>query len=112
MYVVWEFSVEIYQTINTLNPEFVNSNFKVKENKKLVREQYKLNLETTEWNQFTVGAKNLEVHGPEIWNSLPFYNKSSENLNILKFQWKIELTGCAAGEQFAQNKVFIRSIFY
>ena len=64
----------------------MNSNFKVKENKKLVREQYKLNLETTEWNQFTVGAKNLKVNGPEIWNRLPLYNKSSENLNILKFQ--------------------------
>ena len=36
--------VEIYKTINKLNPEFMNNIFKVKENKKLVREQYKLNL--------------------------------------------------------------------
>ena len=32
-------SVEIYKTKNKLNPEFVNNIFKVKENKRLVREQ-------------------------------------------------------------------------
>ena len=40
--------VEIYKTINKLNPEFMNNIFKVKENKRVVREQYKLNLETPE----------------------------------------------------------------
>ena len=53
--------VEIYKTINKLNPEFMNNIFKVKENKRLVREQYKLNLETPEWNQVTFGAKSLKV---------------------------------------------------
>ena len=49
--------VEIYKTINKLNPEFMNNIFKVKENKRVVREQDKLNLETPEWNQVTFGAK-------------------------------------------------------
>ena len=41
--------VEIYKTINKLNPEFMDNIFKVKKKKKrLAREQYKLNLETTE----------------------------------------------------------------
>ena len=40
--------VEICKTINNLNPEFMNNIFKVKENKRVVREQYKLNLETPE----------------------------------------------------------------
>ena len=40
--------VEIYKTINKLNPEFMNNIFMVKENKGLVRKQYKLNLETPE----------------------------------------------------------------
>ena len=31
--------VEIYKTINRLNPEFMNNIFKLKGNKKLVREQ-------------------------------------------------------------------------
>ena len=72
--------VEIYKTINKLNPEFMNNIFKVKENKRLVREQYKLNLETPEWNQVTFGAKSLEVYGSKVWNSLPFHIKTSENL--------------------------------
>ena len=49
--------VEIYKTINKLNPEFMNNIFKVKENKRVVREQYKLNLETPEWNQVIFGPK-------------------------------------------------------
>ena len=39
---------EICKTVNKLNPEFMNNVFKVKENKRLVREQYKSNLETLE----------------------------------------------------------------
>ena len=56
--------VEIYKTMNKLNPEVMNNIFKVKENKRLVREQYKsrnlkLNLETPEWNQVKKLGKNL-----------------------------------------------------
>ena len=78
--------VEIYKTINKLNPEFMNNIFKVKDNKRvreqsiIVREQYKLNLETPEWNQVTFGAKNLKVYGSKVWNSLPSHVKTSENL--------------------------------
>ena len=72
--------VEIYKTINKLNPEFMNNIFKVKENKRVVREQYKLNLETPEWNQVTFGAKSLKVYGSKVWNSLPSHIKTSENL--------------------------------
>ena len=43
----------------------MNNVFKVKENKRLVREQYKLNLETPEWNQLTFGAKSLRACGPK-----------------------------------------------
>ena len=72
--------VEIYKTINKLNPEFMNNIFKVKENKRVVREQYKLNLETPERNQVTFGAKSLKVYGSKVWNSLPSHIKASENL--------------------------------
>ena len=34
--------VEMYKTINKVNPEFMNNIFKVNENKRLVRGQYKL----------------------------------------------------------------------
>ena len=66
--------------VTKLNPEFMNNIFKVKENKRLVRKQYKLNLETPEWNQVTFGAKSLKVYGSKVWNNLPFHIKTSENL--------------------------------
>ena len=50
--------VEIYKT-NKLNPEFTNNIFKVKENNRLIRGQYKLNPGTHEWNQVTFGAKSI-----------------------------------------------------
>ena len=40
--------IEIYKTIKNLNPELINNIFKVKENKALLTEQYKVNLETSE----------------------------------------------------------------
>ena len=73
------FCAELYKAINKLNQEFINNIFKVKENKRLVREQYKLNLETPEWNHVTFGANILKVYGTKVWNSLPFHIK---NLNI------------------------------
>ena len=70
----------IYKIINKLNPEFMNNIYKVKENKRKVREQYKLNLETREENQVTFGAKILKVYGLKVWNNLPFHIKTYENL--------------------------------
>ena len=62
----------------------MNNIFKIKHNKKLVREQHKLNLETLEWNQVTLGEKSLKVYGQKVWNSLPFYIKTSENPSQFK----------------------------
>ena len=70
----------IKQYINKLNPEFTSKIFNVKENKRLVREQHKLNFEIPEWNQVTFGAKSLKVYVPKVWSSLPFQIKTSENL--------------------------------
>ena len=47
----------------------MNNIFKVKENKRVVREQYKLNLKTPEWNQVTFGAKSLKVYGSNVYGS-------------------------------------------
>ena len=89
--------IEIHKTIKNLNPEFINNIFKVKENKALLTEQYKVNLETSEWNQFTLGVKNLKVYGPNICGSLPFHIKPSENLNLFKSfmkNWNRNLRNC------------------
>ena len=89
--------IEIHKTIKHLDPEFINNIFKVKENKAFLTEQYKVNLETSEWNQFTLGVKNLKVYGPNICGSLPFHIKPSENLNLFKSfmkNWNRNLRNC------------------
>ena len=80
--------VKIYKTINLLNPKFMNNIFKVKENKRLVSEQYKLNLETHEWNQVTFGAKSLKVYESKVRNSLPFHIKTSISISY-QFNLKV-----------------------
>ena len=46
----------------------MNNIFKVKENKRLVREQYKLDLETPDWKQVIFWAKSLKVYESKVWN--------------------------------------------
>ena len=58
----------------------MNNIFKVKEKKRLVREQYNLNLATPEWYQVTFGAKSLKVYEPKVQNILLFHIKTFENL--------------------------------
>ena len=76
--------VEIYKTLNDLNPSFMNNLFKLKINGREVRDKYKLNLDIYKWNQKTYGYKSLKVLGPKIWNNLPHHVKSTENFDTFK----------------------------
>ena len=57
----------------------------------------------------TFEAANLKVHGPKIWNSLPFHIKSSENLIIFKSSMK-NWNAIRVVVQHTQNKLIINSI--
>ena len=72
--------VEIYKTINNLNPSFMKQIFELRETNRNVREKYRLNLNIPNYNQVTFGKKSLRIFGPKIWNSLPYHVKSSKNL--------------------------------
>ena len=76
--------IEIYKTLNDLNPSFMKNIFKERETNRLVREKYKLNLTVPKSNQFTFGTMSLKSYGPKIWNSLPYHIKSSESLTSFK----------------------------
>ena len=76
--------IEIYKTINNLNPEFMRDLFSLRETSRLIREKYMLNLDVPVHNQVTFGNKSLSVFGPKVWNSLPYHIKSSENLESFK----------------------------
>ena len=77
--------IEIYKTINNLNPEFMKNLFKVRKTNRAQREQYKLNLEIPKSNQVSFGTNSLRIQGPRVWNALPFHNKSKETLQAFKY---------------------------
>ena len=76
--------IEIYKTINSINPTYMNEIFKLRKTSRVVRSNYKLNLYVSTINQVSFGDKSLRYYGPKIWNSLTFHIKSSENLEAFK----------------------------
>ena len=76
--------IEIFRTLNNINPAFMNEIFDLRRTKRAVQNQYKLNLEVLIVNQVTFEAKSIKYLGPKIWNSLPFHIKASESLTTFK----------------------------
>ena len=67
--------IELYETLNKLNPSYLNDIFKLRNTDRLTREKYKLNLEIPKPNQATFEARSLRSYGPKIWNALPYHIK-------------------------------------
>ena len=76
--------IEIYKSINNINPMYVNEIFQLRETSKAVRGNCKVNLDVPPIDQASFGDKILKYYGPKFWNSLPFHIKSSENLEAFK----------------------------
>ena len=72
--------IEIFETLNSINPTFMNDIFELRKTNRAIRNQYKPNLEVPIINQVTFGAKSSRYLGPEICNTLSFHIKSSESL--------------------------------
>ena len=58
--------IEIYKTINSLNPDFMKNVFEMKTNNRIVPEKYKLNLNIPRTNKVTCGTNSLKSYGPKI----------------------------------------------
>ena len=58
--------IEVYKTLNSLNPCFMQELFKLRETKRNVRNKYRLNLDIPVDNQVTYGTKSLRSIGPKI----------------------------------------------
>ena len=76
--------IELYETLNKLNPSYLNDIFKFRNTGRLTREKYKLNLEIPKPNQATFETRSLRSYGPKIWNALPYHIETSDNLNSFK----------------------------
>ena len=53
--------IEIYKTINNINPSFMKQIFQLRETNRTVRNQYKLNLNVPKVNQVSYGKKKSEM---------------------------------------------------
>ena len=76
--------IEIFKTLNNLNPSFIKDLFNYHVVNHPVRDKYKLNLEIPKVNQVKYGVNSLKRFGPKIWNTLLYHIKSSENLEKFK----------------------------
>ena len=76
--------VEIYKSINSINPSFMNNIFRLGVTNRMVHSQYRLNLDISKVNQVSFCNKSIRSFEPKIWNSLPSHIKSCENLKIFK----------------------------
>ena len=76
--------VEIYKSTNSINLSFLNKIFRLRVTNRMVRSQYRLNLDIPRVNQVSFGNKSIRSFGPKIWNSLPPHTKPCENWETFK----------------------------
>ena len=65
--------IEIYKLINNIIPTYMNEIFKLRKISRVVRCNYKLNLDVPTINQVSFGGKSLRYYKPKIWNLLSFW---------------------------------------
>ena len=91
------FCVEIFKTLNNVNPSFMKEIFSLRQTDRPVREKYKLNLDIPSYNQVTFSCKALTFLGPKTSGSLLCHIKSEGNLasfkTMIKF-WNGENYSC------------------
>ena len=72
--------IEIFKTINNLNPIYMKDIFQLAITDRPVRQHNTHNLKKVSMRTTTFGTKSLISLGPTIWNKLPAHLKSAENL--------------------------------
>ena len=58
--------IEIYKSINNINPKYMNEFFKLRKTSRVVRSNYKLNLDVATINQVSFGDKSLRYYGTKL----------------------------------------------
>ena len=79
--------VEIYKTLNELNPGYMKDIFQVQQSAYSTRRPY--NIKVPKVNQTTFGTRSIRYEGAKIWNHLPNSLKSAETLEIFKVWLKL-----------------------
>ena len=87
----WKLCVGIYKTIDNINPQFTNMIFNLKENKRLVWERYKLNLESPQVKPGDISGKSPEVLGAKKWKTFQIMLSHLKISKLLKGWLKTEI---------------------
>ena len=75
-------AIELYKSINGMNPEYINQLFKPRISKYNFRNDCKL--EQKKFNTYKYGYFSLQYFGSKLWNILPMNVKESESLMIFR----------------------------
>ena len=76
--------IEVFKTIDDLNPSFMKDTFQLRINGRPVRMQHTNNLTVKTRKTVTFGTNSISSLGPKIWNSIPPRLKCSESLVAFK----------------------------
>ena len=76
--------IEIYKTLNNLDPSFIKEVIEAGLCSTSGREQFKLNLDIPRKKQVAFGTRGLGSLGSKIYNGMPYHRKSTKNLNVFK----------------------------
>ena len=89
-------AIEVFKSINGINPEYLHNSFKTKICHYNLRDK---NVVTQPMvNTVKYGLLSFRYHGAKIWNMLPTHIKSSNDLDTFKtllFQWEGHLCNCS-----------------
>ena len=76
--------IEIFKTINNLNPPFMKDIFQLRLTDRPVRAQNTNNLKVETRKTVAFGTNSISSLGSKIWNNLPYHLKCSESLAVFK----------------------------
>lgn len=83
--------IEIYKSINSINPSFIQQILKLKETNRIVPIQYKQNVRVPKVSQVHYGEKSLKYYVSKVWNFPPIHVKASENLRLSKIRMVLHI---------------------
>jgi len=92
-------TIEIFKTINNLNPSFMKEIFTLNTRGDFTRN--KLVVKTQRTKKY--GTNTLRSLGPQIWNNLPNDLKNTDNINTFKIlvkSWAGPQCSCSSCRQF------------
>ena len=75
-----QLAIEIFKTVNNLNPDFMKNVFTSKQNARV----RPCDLLVRSHNTATYGDKSIKILGPKIWNTLPTEIKCETSLSKFK----------------------------